>query len=566
MKKTMYRLFTLVAIAASALFHSCETTELEILNDPDQLSEDQADPDLLLNAIQRAYVANMVTMNDQSSDLTRIDYFFGRTYRENLQSNIFNASWSRFYSSQILGGIARGISPNVNILEGLNEDPDTDLSFHLGVAKALQAHQLMLLVDFIGDIPFSEALNPLEFPSPNVDDDAMVYSTALAMLDESLGFFQASDGAGSALDFFYGGDVNNWIALVNTLKMRHALTTGDTATFNAIVSGGSFISDSSQDFQFDYGVQELNPDTRHQDYATDYTTSGANLYQSNWLMETMQGDDVMDPSDDDPRIRYYFYRQTDCTPGASCNPDGNGERLSCSLETPPAHYTAQGVSFCWLENGYWGRDHGDDDGTPPDNFFRTAVGVYPAGGLFDDDAFNELTLGAGGGGAGIEPIILASYVDFWRAEVALAAGQTGPAAAFVTAGLEKSIAKVQGFIALDGQADPSFEPTPAEVTAYIAAQAAKINDTSDDSWNALAEQYFITMYGGGSDAYNFYRRTGYPTTVKPNLNPNPGPFPRTYFYPNVEVVANPNIQQRADLTTQVFWDTNPASPAFPPAN
>ena len=39
--------------------------------------------------------------------------------------------------------------------------------------------------------------------------------------------------------------------------------------------------------------------------------------------------------------------------------------------------------------GYWGRDHGNDEGTPPDNFTRTASGVYPAGGSFDgsEDVF-----------------------------------------------------------------------------------------------------------------------------------------------------------------------------------
>ena len=38
------------------------------------------------------------------------------------------------------------------------EDPDTDLSFHLGVAKTLYAHQLMLIVDFIGEAAFSDYL------------------------------------------------------------------------------------------------------------------------------------------------------------------------------------------------------------------------------------------------------------------------------------------------------------------------------------------------------------------------------------------------------------------------
>ena len=39
--------------------------------------------------------------------------------------------------------------------------------------------------------------------------------------------------------------------------------------------------------------------------------------------------------------------------------------------------------------------------------------------------------------------------------------------AALRSGLEKSIAKVQTFGALDGSADLSFEPAEADVTAYI---------------------------------------------------------------------------------------------------
>ena len=609
--KTVYKIFILALIATSGMFYSCETTELELLQSPNALADDQADADLLLNSIQRAFVTNAITFNDRSADLTRVDYIGGRDYFAMFNSSTLDGVWSRSYSN---------IFSNTAAIEVLNEAEDASFPFHLGVSKTLQAFTLMQLVDFLGDIPLSEALNPLEFPNPNLDDDASVYSAARAMLDEASSFFNATGGTvpGTVTDFFYASDVDQWQKLINTLKMRHALTTGDIAAFNAIANDpGSYISTTADDFQFDYGTQLLNPNTRHPDYNADYTTSGANIYHSNWLMETMQGVDKSDGGDDDPRIRYYWFRQTGCTPGSSCDPDGDGQFLSCSLETPPPHYVADNITYCWLEDGYWGRDHGDDDGSPPDNFLRTAAGVYPAGGLLDDDKFRnvvvnendngtpndtsddffELLLDAsddgvnqdrGAVGAGLEPIILASYVDFWRAEVALSGGNPGTAAGFVRAGMEKSIAKVQSAIT-----DPEFSggdllegsvidsntgevttailsgsvlPTSEYNSAYVTEIVNQITDTSADSWNVLAEQYFIAMYGGAGDAYNFYRRTGFPTTVKPNLEPNPGVFPRTFLYPSVEVIANPNVIQRQDNATQVFWDTQPAGPTFPPAN
>jgi hypothetical protein len=173
-------------------------------------------------------------------------------------------------------------------------------------------------------------------------------------------------------------------------------------------------------------------------------------------------------------------------------------------------------------------------------------------------------LGAGGGGAGIEPIILASYVDFWRADMAV---NDADRATFMRSGMEKSIAKVQSFGALDSDADLSFEVDEAAVNSYIDDIIADFNNaTGEDKENIFAEQYFVTLYGGATEAYNYYRKTGYPTTVLPNWELDPGPFPRTFLYPQSEVVTNPTLTQKQTMTQQVFWDTNPASPTFPPAN
>lgn len=555
MKKTFKFIMALV-ITSSTLFYSCETVELEQIDNPNALTT--GDVDLLLNSIQLAYRNNMATHNNFGSNLTRISYFGGRDYFAGLTGGSLDGNWNSLYSNILIN------SKEIETVAAAT--PDVNLNFHLGASKAMSAHALLLMVDYIGDIPFSEAVNPAEFPDPKLDAGASVYSAAIALLDQAATLMSADGAAlppGLGVDVFYGGDTAKWLKMINTVKMKAALTTGDLGTFNTIVSGGNFISSSDDDLVFQYGTQLLLPNTQHPDYFADYTPSGANRYQSNWLMNLMQ-------ETNDPRLRYYFYRQADCTPGASCEPAGNGETISCSLETPPIHYTNGGFTYCFLENGYWGRDHGDDDGTPPDNFFRTASGVYPAGGLFDDDSFDGVGLGLGGAGAGIEPIILASYVDFMRAEAALAGGNPGAAAGFMQAGMEKSIAKVQSFGALDANHDTAFDPDAAAVTAFISAQVADFNAAvGDDKWDILAQNYWVTMYGGAGEAYNFYRRTGYPTTLQPNLEPDPGGFPRSFPYASGAVNANPNIAQKANQAVQVFWDTNPASSAsggFPVAN
>lgn len=561
----MNKYFKYIVCAAFACFliSSCDQTDLDLQVSPNDLAADASDPNLLLNSIQIAYAGNQHVLSEISSELTRIEYFFGRDYFNNLPGSMLDGVWRRTYSSGTTfdvgdsgtNAVAVGILTNLQALEAQNTgEGGTDFRFHIGMAKTLYAHSLMQLVDFAGEAALTQAGNP-EFPAPILDAGPAVYDAAMAMLTDAETLFAAGPPTSGVQDYFYGGNAEQWIKLINTIRLRTHVLRGNQAGFDGIIASGNYIADSADDFQLQYGISELQPDNRHPNYQVDYQSDGSDRYQSNWLMTVMY-------ELDDPRRRYYFYRQVSGTPGA-LDVDGNEvepneEELVCSLAVPPAHY--DGFTYCGADGGYWGRSHGNDEGTPPDNFRRTAGGVYPIGGKFDDSSFGVVGLGAGGGGAGIQPIILASYVDFWK-------GIMGDKATNMRAGLEKSIAKVQTFGALDGNADLSVAASAEDVTAYIDGVVDALNAASgDDAENIFAEQYFITMYGGASEAYNYYRLTGYPTTVLPNWEPDPGPFPRTLLLPQAEVINNPNIDQRADLTTQVFWDTNPPSPTFPIGN
>ncbi len=572
----MNKIFKQIAmiLAVGTVITSCETTELDLTVSPNALSPTQSDPNLLLNSIQLAYASNQTDFNNLGAQLTRIDYFGSRDYFNGLPGNTINGVWARTYSSggNIPGDfVSVGILTNLQALEEIDALSDIDYSFHIGLGKLMYAHSLFQLVDVLGEAAFSQAGNATEFPAPTLDDGASVYDAAFVLLSEAEALLASGPSSQGATDLFYGGDTEKWVKAINSIRLRSYKNINNKAAFDAIVNGGNYISSAADDLQLGYGTSELQPSDRHPDFEAGYTPSGVGPYRSNWLMDLML-------QNDDPRIRYYFYRQANGTPGA-IDVDGNAvppneETISCSLFVPPPHYA--GFVYCSVDNGYWGRSHGNDEGGPPDGFLKTAPGVYPAGGRFDDSQFNEtdaitgvllapgVGLGQGGGGAGIEPIILSSYVDFWIGEMAASDAEKATA---LENGITKSIEKVQTFGALDGSADTSFAPSDTDVEDYIADIVASFNTaTGDDKENIFAEQYFTTLYGGGFESYNYYRKTGFPTTVFPNWEPDPGPFPRTFLLPQNEVLNNPNLTQRADLTTQVFWDTNPASPAFPPAN
>jgi hypothetical protein len=197
---------------------------------------------------------------------------------------------------------------------------------------------------------------------------------------------------------------------------------------------------------------------------------------------------------------------------------------------------------------------------------RSTYGIYPAGGSFDDSRFEPVAQGGGAAGAGITPLMLASWVDFMKAEMAYLENPAN-AEQFILAGTQKSISKVTSFGSLDGDADLSVAPSAGDIVTYLEDISSNYQSASaTEKWNIMAEQFWIASFGNGTLNYNFYRRTGYPTTLQPNREPNPGGFIRSFRYPANFVNNNSSINQKQEVTTQVFWDTNPASPEFPKSN
>lgn len=561
-------LIKMLVLCGGLFFASCETTELDLTQNPNALAPDQADPDFYLNAIQIQFAYLTESFGNTAGALTRIDYMNGRDYANAYSPSNFDGRWSSAYQT-IMNDIKE-----LNIIAS-----ETGLNRHKAMGQVIEAHILMTLVDFFGDIPYTEAFQGADNLNPVADSGASVYAAAIALLDGAITNFNNDALGNPALDMYYDGDWAAWTKAANTLKMKAYMATrlvdgSAVSKFNAIVASGNYISSNADDMQFRWGTLAVQPDSRHPRYRGSYTSTGGGRYMSNSLMDYMRGG--FDGGyalgagtfTADPRIMFYYHRQTNPTPGIDGAP-ADEEVLECGLQNAPAHYA--GYVFCANPQGWWGRDHGNDNGTPPDGFLRTLAGVYPAGGKLDDWSYGGQQDGAGNGGNGITPIMLASWTDFMIGEVELVAGNEAAAKTAMFAGMAKSMDKVTNFY--PREAGNRFD---AIMNFYVGGLAQVVNgfyarisdewDDASDKMNVLGMQYFVAQYGNGLDAYNFYRRTGYPTTLQPNIEANPGGFIRSFFYPANHANTNSNITQKDGVTEPVFWDTNPGSPGFPAAN
>lgn len=514
--------------------YSCETIDMDVNNNPNELTIASADPNYVLNQIQITFVNQHVSLSSATSRLVRQLYQFG-TYAANAGVGTMDGPWTATYS----------ITSNLDLIEEISAE--RNLPNHVGIGQVLEAFAYVNLVDMIGTAVYSQAVNP-EFPAPELDPGQTIYDAMYEQLDEAIVNLSAS---GSVLpeDIFYNGDMSKWIKLANTLKLKMYLSTKLVApnpgAINSIVSSGNFISNITDDFQLQYGTSETNPDTRHPFFTSDYLTTAGN-YQSNQFMYKLK----FEKGIDDPRLPYYFYRQT------LEDPLVLGESLGIGADLIPCDGNDK-YEYCYIGEGYWGRDHGDDEGIPNDGIYRTAFGVYPGGGAYDDGINNGPTIRTSNkGGAGIHPMIASTFVHFMLAEAALPApvglGVAGDSRALLEAGVRQSLQKVAGFSGVP----MASEAVETYVTAVLELYDAETTDAG--KLGVIMNEYHIALFGNGLEAYNNYRRTGLPALQGSVVSGTS--FPRSFFLPNSELNSNdnPNLTQKS-LTDQVFWDTNPAN-------
>lgn len=524
--------WTLVVLFLLVMNISCEKTAMDINDNPNELTLESADPNYVLNKIQTTFISQHVTLSETTARLVRQRFQFG-TYAANAGVATMNGPWANTYN----------ITSNLNLLKQLSEE--RNLPNHVGMAQVLQAFAYVNLVDMIGEAVYSQAVNP-EYPAPDLDSGEAIYAAMFDQLDEAISNLSTT-GNVQPEDIFFNGDMNQWIKLANTLKLKMYLSTKlvapNTSAINEILSSGMYINELADDFQVKYGTSETNPDTRHPFFTSDYLTTAGN-YQSNQFMYKLKYEKGIE----DPRIRYYFYRQT------LEDPLLLGERLGIGSDLLPCDGNDK-YEYCYVGEGYWGRDHGDDEGIPNDGTYRTAFGIYPGGGAYDDGASNgPTTKTANKGGAGVHPILTSSFINFMLAEASLSApvglGVIGDPKIYLEDGVRESLNKVASFSGIPMDADA--------VEAYL-SKVLELYDaetTDEGRLGVIINEYYLALYGNGLEAYNNYRRTGLPNLQDSVVSGTS--FPRSFFLPISELNSNdnPNLKQK-QLTDQVFWDTNP---------
>ena len=134
-----------------------------------------------------------------------------------------------------------------------------------GVGQILEALFIAKATSLYGDVPYSQAFDIQNFPTPIFDKQTDVYAALQITLDKAISNLSSSTGlAFGTNDFIFQGDVNKWKALANTLKARLYLHTNNYA--QAITSANLGIQTTSGDALIPHGTSQGQNTNQNYDF------------------------------------------------------------------------------------------------------------------------------------------------------------------------------------------------------------------------------------------------------------------------------------------------------------
>ncbi|MFN7115467.1 MAG: SusD/RagB family nutrient-binding outer membrane lipoprotein [Saprospiraceae bacterium] len=558
----------LVSIALLFVMSSCgDMFDLDINVDPNNPT--QASNNLLLTQSQYTLLNNLAGgVNNNQMGFMGI---LASGDNWNLGQSSYNDFWSNMYTGPL---------KDIDGLIAANSS-QTGSPQYLGIAQLLKAYAYATLVDLFGDVPFSEAVKgdaTDKILNAKFDDDAAVYAECFKLIDEGIknvnSTFRPVPVTG---DLIYNGNTDRWAKFGKSLRMKMLLNTrlvntNAKAEIQALIDENKMIAADAEDFTFQFSKTFSSAfDPRHPWYSNSYTGPNRFTYILHQPIVEML-------VDKDPRMSYYFRRQTRAVLDQSNPSDRNTTPCSQVAACQYGYLVLNGTLHQQLYGsttlttaqkdylaGLFGRDRADPSGVPLDGGFRTMPGVYPAGGFFDVTAPGASTTGNANTapGGGIFPALTSVNVLYYQIEAILTLGVTGDARALFEKAMRDHIRKVVDFGArtdANSTRPPYTRPdgVQVDVDSYVNLWLKRYDDapSTEAKINVVLKQLWFSSWGNGYDIYNAFRRTGFPNTTQVGIL-TPRKFPLRLPYPQDELTVNTSATAYKDVIYDrdpIFWD------------
>jgi len=211
----MKRIYIVLSIAILCFSVSSCDDQLDINTDP--LAATEANPNAVLPFIFAEYSARKTTeLGTRTVDVIHhLNHTFNSPKGGNTSSFLTGNVWNVWYVN-LLG--------NIVLLEQDAASAGETSNNVQAVAKILKAHLFFELTSIWEEVPFTQALDGVNFPSPDFDSQETVLDGVVALTNEAIALIDAMPAEGnfnfSQGDILLGGDINRWRELAVSIKVR----------------------------------------------------------------------------------------------------------------------------------------------------------------------------------------------------------------------------------------------------------------------------------------------------------------------------------------------------------
>jgi hypothetical protein len=407
--------------------------------------------------------------------------------------------------NQWTGELYANVINNLGIIIQKSEDRSRAYS---GIAKLEQAYTFSMITDLWGDVPYSEAgkgLNEdgtVKFPTPRFDAQQDIYlgneslgiQSLFNLVREGLADIAANGPSRPGID--PGAD-----DLIYKGDLSKWTRFGNSLLLKFALQVSNEVPDTTRNVIkdiIDNNKPFINALNGSLDFNVPFTNANPNPYYLQDIGGSIPNTQMLS--------NHFLQLERDLN---------DSLRLSKFFTKPAATFI------------------GHDNGSPfvaPTAATRSYYGEYVLGPNRTGDAPIRL--------------ITAFRNYFILAEAALRFGVTGDPNVYFQNGIRASMLSV-GL-------------TEAQITAYFTANPTIVNltGTDEEKLEQIITQKYVASVGNALEAYNDYRRTGYPVLSQPQVTDgdDPNVFPQRFPYTNNEGARNPNQPNpRPRTTVKVWW-------------
>lgn len=161
--------------------------------------------------------------------------------RQPTNNTYFRLIYSDLMDAQEIINIASNPDRRAEI-EASYGDPDGQIA----VAKVLKAYVFQLLASTYGDIPYEEAFDAVNTPTPAYSTQKVIFLDLFSQLKEAADYLEGSSNTVfTSGDIMYDGDPEKWARFANSLRLKLAIRLSNVTDADLVAARNTAIAEAS---------------------------------------------------------------------------------------------------------------------------------------------------------------------------------------------------------------------------------------------------------------------------------------------------------------------------------